>query len=103
ALPLGPSNEYFLSTATHGIRRRSAASASRARVSSFSFTRSCWRAASHCCGETIGGVSIGRCPFGVSIFPLLPLLSIAELAHDHRGDAARGGGARRDHGDCRQA
>src|SRR5262245_56802751 len=30
--------------------------ASRARVSSFSFTSSCWRAASHSCGDTIGGM-----------------------------------------------
>ena len=37
-----------------GIRRRSAASASRARVSSFSLTSSSSRAASHSCGETIG-------------------------------------------------
>src|SRR5262249_29850959 len=56
--PLGPSNSYFFSTASHGIRRRSAARASRARVKSFSFTRSCCRAASHSCGDTIGGVFI---------------------------------------------
>src|SRR5947199_1249145 len=55
ALPLGPSNSYSFSTASHGIRRRSAASASRARVNSFSFTSSCWRAASHFCGDTILG------------------------------------------------
>src|SRR4029077_8790641 len=53
ALPFGPSNSYSFSTASHGIRRRSAASASRARVNSFSFTSSCWRAASHSCGDTI--------------------------------------------------
>src|SRR6266478_7062146 len=52
-LPLGPSNSYFFFTASHGIRRRSAASASRARVNSFSFTSSCWRAASHSCADTI--------------------------------------------------
>jgi alkylation response protein AidB-like acyl-CoA dehydrogenase len=34
---------YFFSTAIHGIRRRSAASASRARVKAFSFTRRCSR------------------------------------------------------------
>jgi hypothetical protein len=34
-LPLGPSNAYALSTAIHGIRRRSAASASRARQGLF--------------------------------------------------------------------
>src|SRR5215217_1819996 len=55
-MPSGPSNWYALSTASHGIRRRSAASASRARVSSFSFTSSSWRAASHASGDTIGGV-----------------------------------------------
>src|ERR671919_1014552 len=47
ALPSGPSKSYSFSTASHGIRRRWAASASRARVNSFSFTRSCSRAASH--------------------------------------------------------
>src|SRR5262249_34048685 len=67
ALPLGPSNSYAFSTASHGIRRRSAASASRARVKAFSFRRSCSRAASHSCGDTIGGVFIGRCPFRCSI------------------------------------
>src|SRR5450631_23270 len=67
ALPFGPSNSYFFSTASHGIRRRSAASASRERVKAFSFTRSCWRAASHSCGDTIGGVFIARCPFRCSI------------------------------------
>src|SRR5215813_13193643 len=58
ALPLGPSNSYGFSTASHGIRRRSAASASRARVNSFSFTSSCWRAASHSRSDTTFGVSI---------------------------------------------
>src|SRR4030095_473070 len=57
-LTLGPSNSYFFSTTIHGNRRPSAASASRARVKAFSFTRSCCRAASHCCGDTIGGVLI---------------------------------------------
>src|SRR5215510_12671868 len=67
ALPLGPSNSYFFSTASHGIRRRLAASASRARVNSFSFTSSCWRAASHSCGETIGGVFIVMSSFSVQV------------------------------------
>src|SRR5258708_15893167 len=49
------------------MRRRSAASASRERVKSFSFTRSCWRAASHSCCDTIGGVFIARCPFPCSL------------------------------------
>src|SRR5215467_13209102 len=62
ALPLGPSNSYSFSTASHGIRRRSAASASRARVKAFSLTSSSWRAASHSCGETIGGVFIAINP-----------------------------------------
>src|SRR6516225_1717122 len=66
-LPLGPSNSYFFSTATHGIRRRSAASASRERVKAFSFTRSCWRAGSHSCCGTIGGLFIAICPFGCSL------------------------------------
>src|SRR5712691_11766604 len=82
-LLLGPSNSYFLSTACHGIRRRSAASASRERVKAFSFTRSCWRAASHSCCDTIGGVFIARCPFpcslslsllGAILFPLVAIL-----------------------------
>src|SRR5260370_13312708 len=66
-LPLGPSNLYFLSTASQGIRRRSAASASRERVKAFSFTRSCLRAASHSCCYTIGGLLIPRCPFPASL------------------------------------
>src|SRR5918996_2383577 len=56
--PSGPSKRYSFSTASHGIRRRLAASASRARVSLFSSTSSAWRAASHSCGVTTGGVSI---------------------------------------------
>ena len=48
------------STAIRGILRRWAASASRARVSSFSLTSSSWRAAFHSCGETIGGRSMHR-------------------------------------------
>src|SRR6266851_5910020 len=71
ALPLGPSNSYFFSTASHGIHRRSAASASRERVKAFSLTRSCWRAASHSCADTIGGVFIARCPFRCSMSPSL--------------------------------
>src|SRR5437667_5723176 len=63
ALRWGPLSSYSFSTASHGIRRRSAASASRAWVDSFSVTSSCWRAASHSSGDTIGGVFIARCPF----------------------------------------
>src|SRR3984957_19961308 len=70
-LPLGPSNSYFLSTAIHGIRRRSAASASRERVKAFSFTRSCCRAASHSCCDTIGGVFIARFGFSVVLVDIL--------------------------------
>src|SRR5262249_8041785 len=61
-LPWGPSNSYAFSTAIHGIRRRSAARASRARIRVFSFTSICWRAASQASGDTIGGVFIPRCP-----------------------------------------
>lgn len=60
-MPVGPSNEYVFSTAIHGIRRRSAASASRARVCAFSLRSICWRAASQACGGTIGGRLI-PCP-----------------------------------------
>ena len=42
------------------------------RVKAFSFTRSCWRAASHSCCDTTGGVSVGRLPF-----PLAPVPSVA--------------------------
>src|SRR5580700_9044364 len=77
-LPLGPSNSYFLSTASQGIRRRSAASASRERVKAFSLTRSCWRAASHSCCETTGGVFIASCSFGCSM-PLCLLVAILFL------------------------
>src|SRR5215813_11929020 len=71
ALPLGPSNSYFFSTASHGIRRRSAASASRAWVSSFSFTRSCWRAASHSCDGTTFGISMFFSFFDVIVCVLI--------------------------------
>src|SRR6266568_1747371 len=72
-LPFGPSNSYFFATAIHGIRRRSAASASREWVKAFSFTSSCWRAASHSCADTIGGVFFGRCPFGFSMSLFVPV------------------------------
>src|SRR6185369_4193103 len=65
--PLGPSNSYFLSTATQGIRRRSAERASRERVKAFSFTRSCCLAASHSCWDTVGGALIVRCSFPCSL------------------------------------
>src|SRR5262245_922068 len=56
AFPAGPSNSYSFSTACHGIRRRAAASASRAWLSSFSFTSILRRAASHSSADTIGRV-----------------------------------------------
>src|SRR6476659_10737668 len=68
ALPLGPSNSYSFSTASHGIRRRSAASASRARVNSFSFTRSFCRSVSHSCAETTFGVFMSNVRVCVLIF-----------------------------------
>src|SRR4051812_43175277 len=60
--PLGPSNEYSFSTAIHGIRRRSAARASRARESSFSLTSRLSRASAHSERDTIGGVFMGASP-----------------------------------------
>jgi RNA polymerase sigma-70 factor (ECF subfamily) len=51
-----------LSTSIRGIRRRFAASASRARVSSFSLTSSSSRAAFHSWGETICGMSLRHQP-----------------------------------------
>src|SRR5262249_41385880 len=39
----------------------------RERVKAFSFTRSCCRAASHSCSDTIGVVFIAICPFGCSV------------------------------------
>src|SRR5215510_12321505 len=74
ALPFGPSNSYFFSTATHGIRRRSAASASRARVNSFSFTRSFCRAASHSFGDTTFGLFISDVSVCVPIFAFRSLI-----------------------------
>src|SRR5262249_53686880 len=104
-LPWGPSNAYAFSTAIHGIRRRSAARASRERVKAFSFTRSCCRAASHSCCDTIGGVFIGRCPFPFSLslslfIAILFLLSetirsekFSELVDAHRQNSSRGSGS----------
>src|SRR4030095_11046067 len=83
ALPLGPSNLYSFSTAIHGIRRRSAASASRARVNSFSFTRSFWRAVSHSFADTTF-----RSNFSSVVFILLSFvfwLSSAEKCFEHNG------------------
>src|ERR1700686_1227005 len=109
-LPFGPSNSYFFSTAIHGIRRRSAASASRERVKAFSFTRSCCCAVSHSCFDTIGGVFIAICRFGFSLFlSLLVALSFllyflkqtettrseefSELADAHHQNSSCGSGS----------
>src|SRR5215468_8426315 len=61
-LPFGPSNWYVFSTAIHGIRRRSAARASPARMWAFSFTTIFSRAASQSSVDTTGGAFILRCP-----------------------------------------
>src|SRR5580692_11897677 len=57
-LPPGESKTYFFSTFTQGSWRRSAASASRSRVSCFSLASSFLRAASHSSRDTIFGFSI---------------------------------------------
>ena len=59
-LSFGPAKMYGLSIETIGIRRRSAANASRARVIFFSFTSSFFRRASHSPGETIRGIPLLR-------------------------------------------
>src|SRR5580692_7819309 len=74
--PAGPSNQYSLSTASQGILLRSAASASRARVSSFSLTRSSSRAARHSSGETISGVFIQSPSFVVRTLGPSPILTV---------------------------
>src|SRR6185436_17338852 len=107
-LPLGPSNSYFLSTASHGIRRRSAANPSRERVKAFSFTRSCWRAASHSCCDTTEGVFIASpSPYSLSLSLRVAILFLlclfkqsetirseesSELADAHRQNSSRGSG-----------
>src|SRR5689334_20948384 len=76
------------------MRRRSAARASRERVKAFSFVKSCWRAASHSCCETIGGVFIEA-----DILVLLCSViwaeqirseEISDLAETNRQDSSRG-------------
>src|SRR6266851_7889107 len=57
-LPPGESKTYFFSTLTQGSWRRSAARASRSRVSCFSLASSFLRAASHSSRDTIFGLSI---------------------------------------------
>src|ERR1700729_4245768 len=91
-LPLSPSNLYLFSTACHGMRRRSAASASRERVKAFSFKRSCCRAVSHSCGDTTGGVFIPRCVFRcstsiffpVAILVLLDFVKMTEIIYPEK-------------------
>src|SRR5215472_3633528 len=63
-LALGPIEFVLL---LDGHPRHSPARASRERVKAFSFTRSCWRAASQASGDTIGGVFAGSCPFPCSL------------------------------------
>src|SRR4029453_8275238 len=106
-LPLGSSNSYCFSTASHGIRRRSAASASRARVKAFSFTRSCCRAVSHSCGDTIGGVFFARCPLAIVILLGLGWSGLivcgvlrAEFHHCCCESACRSDATRNQHGGC---
>src|SRR5438552_7233420 len=96
ALPLGPSKWYSFSTATHGIRRRSEASASRAWVNFFSFTSSCRRAASHSFGETILGWFTCSFFFSTSLVFILVVLclylfaaSVKTLKHE-RGHSCAG-------------
>src|SRR5215472_6670649 len=107
ALPLGPSNLYSFSTTIHGIRRRSAASASRARVNSFSFTRSFWRAAFHPFGDTIFGFT-WFCFFSTPLFFILTVhcfyLFVAPVKtpkheRSHSSTGRRGGGHESNVGD----
>src|SRR5215469_13399591 len=95
-LPVGPSNSYAFSTAIHGIRRRSAASASRARVRAFSFSSICSRADSHASRATIGGVRMAGClPFWSFSGVLVVLIVVSEW-----DEVARSGCTRRLLGDC---
>src|SRR5436305_1839599 len=96
AFPLGPSKLYSFSTAIHGIRRRSAANASRAWVSSFSFTRSFCRAASHAFGDTISDGFTCFFFFSDSLVFISNVLcsylfsALVKLAkHERRGSSAR--------------
>src|ERR1700733_2418846 len=60
------------------MRRRSAAKASRERVRAFSFTRSCWWAASHFFCETIGGVFMAICARAVFPFAAFLLMTLVD-------------------------
>src|SRR5216117_529880 len=96
ALPLGPSNLYSFSTAIHGIRRRSAANASRAWVNSFSFTSSFSRAASHPFSDTISGCFIWSFFFSTSLVFILILLclysfgTLIKFVEDQPGHSSAG-------------
>src|SRR5829696_5760694 len=80
-----------------GIRLRWAASASRARVSSFSLTSSSSRAACHSSGDTIGGVFIGSVLLQIVVGDVeqtppegaLAIHPVGCLA-EHRGNSVRG-------------
>src|SRR5207302_195179 len=78
------------------------------------FRSICWRAASHSCCDTIGGVFIARCPFGFSLFlSLLVAISFllcflkqtetsrsenfSELADAQCQNSSRGSGSGDDH------
>src|SRR5215468_6075538 len=92
-LPLGPSNSYFFSTAIHGIRRRSAASASRERVKAFSFASIFCHAACHSVGDTIGGVFIAMSVFDCLLSLSLPL-AISFLLFVKPAETTHSGGTR---------
>jgi len=90
--PTGPLRPAILTRArTHGRRRRSAASASCARVSSFSFARSSSRAASHSFTATIGGRRTTLVNLVAEKAGLSPREEIVVMAH--RDDSGVGQGA----------
>src|ERR1700730_11550226 len=111
--PSAPSNTYSWSMATMGSLRRSALSASRERVYSFSLASSCRRASSHCSRDTTSGRLITKppgtgwnCLFGGTTngragndrAPLYDLrsskLTLAQLVRDdQRGGGGGSGGA----------
>src|SRR5467141_563084 len=82
--PSGPSNTYSFSIATIGSLRRSALSASRCRVSSFSLTSRRLRAAVHSSRDTIVGLGMSF-PFRfVRGFSVVGAQHAAPLHHYHR-------------------
>src|SRR5580692_11680683 len=92
-LPPGESKTYFFSTLTQGSWRRSAAIASRSRVSCFSLASSFLRAASHSSRDTTFGLSTVRAdiftapfvPVGIDFCCSLPL---ARHFHGERRQSA---------------